>query len=273
MKTSTLVSVVMPCFNSERWITEAVGSLLQQTHKNIELILVDDASTDRTYALLTSMARSDGRVRLFRNEKNLGIAKTRNVGLKHARGTYYAPADHDDISAPTRIQKQLEFLVKNPEYSAIGCQIKTIDKGGRLAGERKYPTAHEDVLKLLPITSPICNPASLICVGKFRELGLAYDESIGGVEDYDLWFKLANRYKLANLNEYLYYYRISDEQVTKNRTKQILLLSQKVQRKWLFNGRFYNNKALLIHIMKYFLLLLPTKIILSINNTVNYKGG
>ena len=265
-----LVSIVMPCYNSGRWINKTLYSLINQTYKNLEIILVDDGSVDNTFTMLKDFASKDERVKVYKNKTNLGIAETRNLGLKHIKGTYYAPCDHDDISDITRIEKQVRFLQNNPDFAAVGCQIITIDENENQKYIRKYPTTHNDVIKTLTVTSPICNPASLIRCEHFRNIGFYYNETVSGVEDYDIWFRLAEKYKLGNLSEFLYYYRTTYFQQTARKTKHILIKSQNVQRKWLFKKQFYRHKSLLLHLIRYALLLLPNKLILGLNKKLTY---
>lgn len=265
------VSIVVPCYNCEQWVQKTVDSVLNQTYRNIKLILIDDCSKDNTCKLLENIARKDSRVLLIRNSKNMGTARSRNIGLKYIDSTYYAPSDHDDIWDLTKTEKQVRFLETNPTYAAVGCQVKVIDGQDCTVLTRNYPTQFPELKRFMTITSPICNPASLVRVAYFRNVGFCYDESISGVEDYDLWFRLSTKYKIANLDEYLYSYRITNSQQTANMTKHILLLSQRVQRRWIFKRSFYNNGALLTHLAKYLLLVLPKSTIYNINKKLNYR--
>src|SRR5690606_28917246 len=107
-----LVTVFMPVYNSEQYIREALESILNQTYQNLDILLVDDGSTDRSVEIIKSY--QDTRIRLIQNEKNMGIPYTRNVGLKEAKGKYIAIMDSDDIAVSNRIERQIQYLETNP---------------------------------------------------------------------------------------------------------------------------------------------------------------
>ncbi len=265
-----LVSVVLPTYNSGRFLKLAVESILNQSYRNLELIVVDDASEDNTWSNLVNYVTVDSRVRIFRNKKNLGIAKTRNVGLRQALGQYYAVMDHDDVSLPNRLSREVEFLNRNPEYAAVGCQVQIINSLGQVIKVRRYPTSATEIRKTLGIKSPICNPAALLRLSCVKEFDL-YDERYPGCEDYDLWFKLANKYKLTNLDEFLFQYRLSDAQVKSKKAKRILLHTLQIKRGWIFKNNFFNAKTVLVYFLDFLLLLIPEKIILFLFQATTYE--
>lgn len=121
-----LVSVVMPVFNAEKYLFEALSSIVNQSYQNLEIIVVDDASTDSSVSIVESF--SDTRIKLFKNESNLKIVKTLNFALTKVNGEYIARMDADDISHPERIRKQVEFLEKNRGIDILGTNIWVIDQ-------------------------------------------------------------------------------------------------------------------------------------------------
>src|SRR5690625_3066297 len=127
MNTSILISVVMPAFNEERWISESIQSILDQSFRDFELIIVDDGSTDKTFEIASSF--EDPRVKVYRQE-NMGPAAARNKALSLVKGQYIALQDADDRSKPERLEKQYDFLENNLDYIAVGTDADYIDKDG-----------------------------------------------------------------------------------------------------------------------------------------------
>src|SRR5436190_1597301 len=115
-----LVTVLLPCYNGELYIEEAVRSMMNQTYSNLEILIIDDFSSDNSNSILTRLATEDKRIRLVRNESNLKLIKTLNKGLGLATGIYIARMDADDISLPERIEKQMNFMLANPDMDLCG---------------------------------------------------------------------------------------------------------------------------------------------------------
>ena len=133
-----LVSVVIPVYNSEKYLQLAIDSILSQTYTNLELILMNDVSTDSSKEICLS--NKDPRVLYFENEKNLGIALTRNAGFSKAKGKYIAILDNDDISLPERLERQVEFLENHPDYGMCGTFYSVIDGEGKQVFKVELPT-------------------------------------------------------------------------------------------------------------------------------------
>lgn len=133
-----LISILMPTYNVERFVGEAVESILNQTWTNFEFIIVDDCSTDRTYDILKKYAAKDSRIHLFRNEINSKICKTLNKALSHAKGQFIVRMDGDDISQPDRFEKLYDFLQDHPNVDLVGSNTITIDEDGKELGRKAY---------------------------------------------------------------------------------------------------------------------------------------
>jgi len=129
------VSVIIPVYNVEQFVLEAIQSIQNQTYKNLEIIVIDDGSVDDTYKIVEKLAKDDNRIKLYRNEKNLKIVKTLNRALTIAKGEYIARMDGDDISAPDRIEKKVKFLELNNDYDLVGCSMVAIDIEGNKIGQ------------------------------------------------------------------------------------------------------------------------------------------
>ncbi|HFX4492416.1 glycosyltransferase family 2 protein [Escherichia coli] len=149
------VSILMPVYNVEKYIRAAIGSILNQTYPNIELVIVDDASTDNTLLIIDEIAQKNNNIIIVRNDVNSGITVALNKGLKYCSGDYIARADGDDIQDPLRIQKQIDFLKENQEYGLVGCWIKNIDESGKQIASCKYPVSDLEVRQCVSYTSPV----------------------------------------------------------------------------------------------------------------------
>ncbi|MFQ2414361.1 glycosyltransferase family 2 protein [Aeromonas caviae] len=194
------VSVLMPVFNVEEYISEALDSILSQTSIDFELVVIDDASTDSTVSVIERYMSIDSRIKLIKNEKNLGISGSLNKGLAICTGEYIARADGDDLMSPKRLVKQYEFLEKNLDHALVGCWVKNIDVNGEIIGECKYPCDHTAITSMIKWTSPVLH------IWMARKS--VYD-SLGGyrntnpAEDYDFLLRcIAKGLKVANIPFY-----------------------------------------------------------------------
>lgn len=207
MKDRIRVSVVLPVWNGERFLVEAVDSVLSQTVEGMELLLVDDGSTDATADIARGFAARDARVRLITTARR-GIADALNAGIAEARGVYVARMDADDICHPERLQKQLAHLDADAGCVAVGSAIEVIDETGAHVGMRAFPEHHADIARTLiegrwtAIAHPtvVTRRSVLLSVGCYRAHAMPS-------EDLDLWFRLSRAGKLANLRKPLLRYR------------------------------------------------------------------
>ena len=209
-----LVSVIIPCFNSEKYVDEAIESILQQSYKNIEIIITDDASTDMTYAKLEKFAQIDDRVNLIHHDSNKGLVYTLNEMIDIASGDYIARMDSDDVSDENRINKQVCFMQNNPDIDVCGSNALIIDKNGKILGKRILPTSNGDIRELISIINDMVHPSIMGKAGIFKEN--KYDPNYIHAEDYELWCRLLfeGKYLFANIADYLIKYRISEGQVS-----------------------------------------------------------
>ena len=208
---SPKVTVLMPVYNGEKYLREAVDSILGQTFRDFEFIIVDDASTDRGYEIARSY--TDPRIVLVRNERNLGLTVSLNRGLELTRGEYVARMDCDDVSLPERLERQVAFMDANPDVGACGTWSLDIDHAGNVVGRRELPLGEE--LNNFYWRRSLSHPAAMFRFD--REDGPRYDPACRYAQDYDLWFKVRARRRLANLPEYLLLYRVHDDSITGSR--------------------------------------------------------
>lgn len=207
-ETPALVSVIMPCFNSEKTLKQAVDSVLNQTFQSFELIVVDDGSTDNSYKILTEFAYKDSRVKVFKNEKNLGLMITLNKAISLASSDYLARLDSDDEMLPTRLEKQKKFLDENPDIAAVGSWYFFMGRSITQDILFKLPVTPEDIQRDILKENPICHPSVMMRKSLLQEVG-GYRSEFKNSEDYDLWLRLTKTYKVANIPEPLIRYRLS----------------------------------------------------------------
>jgi len=200
-----LISVVLPVWNGARWLTEAIDSIRRQTLDNFELIVVDDGSTDGSADIIEASARSDRRIRNFRQER-YGLVAALNRGLSEAQGQLIARLDADDRVHLQRLQKQTEYLDQHLDVGLLGSWAELIDEQGSVIGFRKYQTRPESLMPLLPRTNPLLHSSIMVRQSVLQKVGF-YRPAFEGAEDYDLWLRVSEIAKVANLPEYLVQYR------------------------------------------------------------------
>lgn len=212
-----LVSVVMPVYNCERFIDDAIRSILYQTFEDFEFIILNDGSTDKTWEIVDSF--KDNRLVLINNHENKKIPERRNQGINIAIGKYIAIQDGDDISFVDRLQKQVEFLENNNDIFCVGGWAEKIDENGELCGQMYYPPAkHFNISKqfVSSPTNPIIDPTTMFRRQDFIDLGgYTTDKNFYTVPDFDLWGRaLLDGKKFSNLTVPLIYYRINSQGMT-----------------------------------------------------------
>lgn len=215
-----LISVLMGIYNipSKEILEKSINSILNQSYKNIEFIIIDDGSTNDTYKWAKEITKNDKRVILKKNEKNLGLTKTLNKCLKLATGEFIARMDGDDYSHKDRFEKQLSFLKNNKEYQLVGCNIENFDENG-VWGKRIVPEIikKEDFL----FTSPIPHP-TIMTYKKNLESVNGYRETwqTDRNEDYDLFMRMFSKgMKMYNIQEILFSYREDQKCYSKRKYK------------------------------------------------------
>lgn len=269
-----LVSVVMPVFNAERFLMEAIESVRAQSYASWELLLVDDGSTDGSFRIAQEIAAQDTRIRPFRNERNLGIVRTRNRAFAEAdvRSEYFAIFDADDVCLPDRLAQQVSFLEAHPDHAVAGGNTLVIDETGAVVGERIYPSSHEQIVRQIGRRNPIANPTAMVRRSAIATVG-EFDERYPRCQDYDLWLRMAARFKIANLDRFTLKYRISASQGKTRQLRESLRFTIAIQRRWLFQRPFFSVFNLIYFGLEHGLLLLPDALILRLFKRLTYKVG
>lgn len=210
-----LVSVLMPCYNVEKYIEESLTSILNQTYANLQIIAINDCSTDSTGQMLDKLAAQDSRILVVQNEQNLKLIKSLNKGISFCQGEFIARMDADDISLPNRIEKEIEFLQQHPDHDIVSTLFYAFRSENP---NKRYlhhsPLKDEELRGYLLFKSGICHPAVMIRKRVFTELGLKFEEEYLHVEDYALWSEAIYKTKVANINEPLLLYRVHESQVS-----------------------------------------------------------
>jgi glycosyltransferase involved in cell wall biosynthesis len=208
------VTVLMSVYNGQRYVAEAVDSILAQTFADFELLIIDDASSDRTAEILASY--DDPRIRVLRNETNLGLTKSLNRGLQEARGELIARHDADDRSHPERLAEQVAFLDAHPEAAVVGAQANHIDESGRKRGSSRHPLSAAASRFSMMFGSALVHGAAMFRRSIVRDLG-GYDESYITGQDADLWSRIIPLAEVRNLDRVLIDFRVHAESVSATR--------------------------------------------------------
>ncbi|HKM02190.1 MAG TPA: glycosyltransferase family 2 protein [Sedimentibacter sp.] len=203
------VSVIMSVYNEERFIFDAINSILTQTFHDWEMVIIDDGSKDKTVDIIKTF--NDGRIRLIQNEKNQGLVHNLNMGLSLVNSKYIARMDGDDICVPTRFSKQVEYLDKHQDVCLVGSQVKTF-------GDRKNvwrPNDNSELLRTGMLLRPVlAHPSIMIRNDVLKENNLCYSNEYKSAQDYDFINRVAECGKIGVVEEVLLNYRIHKTQVT-----------------------------------------------------------
>ncbi len=204
----------MPVYNCELYIQEAVESILAQTYTDFELLLIDDASKDKTVEIIKSF--NDNRINLIQKPKNLGYTDSLNYGFSVAEGEYIARMDGDDFSLPTRFEKQVAYLDKHPDVVLCGANYSII--GTDIVN--KLPENNDEIQIQFIRNNSIAHPVVMLRNSVLKANGIVYDVTKEPAEDFDLWVRLLNYGKLHNIQEVLLNYRVHQKQVSNLQSKK-----------------------------------------------------
>jgi len=210
-----LVSVLMPCYNVEKYVAESMRSILLQTYSNLEIIAINDCSTDNTGKILKQLESEDARIKVITNDENLKLIATLNKGVALCGGKYIARMDADDIALPTRIEKEADFLEQHPDHDIVSTLFYAFRSENPRHRDLHYsPLSDEELRAYILFKSGICHPAVMIRKRVFSELELKFEREYLHVEDYALWSEAIYKTKIANIGEPLLLYRVHQAQVS-----------------------------------------------------------
>ncbi len=208
------ISLIMPVFNREHYLHEAVDSILQQTYPDFEFIIIDDGSQDGSLEIIRSY--QDKRIRFLQNSKNLGVAKTLNLGISLAQGPFIARMDSDDISLPTRLEEQIRFMEVNSEIAACGTWVEYFGRQVPFLEKNllKEPADSESIRCSFLFNCVLKHPSVMIRRSVLEHGAYTYNETLDRAEDYELWVRISKHHFLANLPKVLLRYRLHPHKVS-----------------------------------------------------------
>lgn len=259
----------MSTHNGEKYIKEAIDSILTQSFSNFEFVICNDHSTDNTLGILNDYGKLDNRIRVFDNTNKAGLQYSLNFGLKKCRGKYVARMDDDDISHLDRLERQYSFLEKNPSISLLGTNINFFDENG-IYGSSRFKTNPSivDVWK----GKTFCHPTMMFKLSDIREIGF-YNQSdeVTRLEDYDCWCNFYyHGFKGFNLKDNLLDFR-EDSNSFKRRTNESRIKLVKCMHKWLIRMKL--KKSLNIFVLYEFMkIFVPSKLIQKYHQIVFYEN-
>ena len=203
------ITVLMPVYNGELYLQDSIESILGQTFRNFEFLIINDGSTDRSHEIISSY--KDSRIRLLDNRSNLKLIATLNKGLDMARGEYVARMDCDDVSLPQRLDKQVHYMEAHSDIGICGTWVETF--GGGQRSYLRHPTNPKDIKASLFFDSFLAHPTVMMRLSALNSNNLRYDPQDLHAEDYGLWVKSSFCFPLANIPAVLLKYRISSASI------------------------------------------------------------
>lgn len=225
------VSVIMPVYNGEKFIQNAMDSILSQTFQDFELIVINDGSGDSSADIMASY--DDPRIVLINNEVNTGLPNVRNQGLDTSRGEYIAWLDCDDCSVTERLEKQVKFLDENPQIGVCGAWIRIV--GGIRDEIVQFPTIPEIIRSEMLFNNCLANSTVMMRAACTREIGLRFDLSHHLSQDYGLWVRIPKPWKITNIPDVLTIYHLHSDQVTVIFKQKQIDIAWEIQREQLLH--------------------------------------
>ena len=226
MANTSLLSVLMPVFNSERFVAEAIKSILNQSFKDFEFLILDDCSADKSFEIIEDFKKQDPRIKVFQNEKNLGVVESRNKLINLSKGKYIAWLDSDDIACKNRFEKQIKFLEVHPEIGMVGAYPIIMDENGKKVGTWWFETDPQKLKIELFFHSPFLSSSVMIRKNCLPQN--FYDSKFPVAEDFDLYSKISEHSDAANIPEFLVKYRVNSNGLSKSNTEKMEQLSVQV---------------------------------------------
>jgi len=226
MNNFPILSVLMPVFNSELFVAEAIESILNQTFKDFEFLILDDASTDKSLEIVKDFEKKDSRIKVYQNEKNLGVVTSRNKLIELSKGKYIAWLDSDDIAIENRLEKEIKFLEEHTEIGMVGAYPIIIDEFGNKIREWLFETDPQKLKIELFFHSPFLS--SSVMIKKSYLPQNFYESRFSVAEDFDLYSKISENSYAANIPGTLVKYRINSKGLSKSNIEKMEKLSVQV---------------------------------------------
>ena len=225
------ISIIMSVYNGEKYLAEAIDSIIAQTFTDWELIVINDCSTDLTGDILERYSVADSRIKVHTNEVNLKLPTSLNKAISLSTGRYIARMDADDICLPDRFEKQFAYMEENPDIFLSSCRFLTLKNGVAAPGGCGGRCDSEALKAMLLVTNPILHPGVIARAELLKEF--EYDTTLTCTEDLELWIRMAKQnIKMEILPEYLLLYRLHDKQITSTTLEKQRTEVLKIQRSY-----------------------------------------
>lgn len=215
-----LISVVLPVYNGAEYLHEAIDSILSQTFKDFEFIIINDGSTDDSEKIIASYEKDDSRIR-FISRENKGLIYSLNEGIKLSKGKYIARMDADDVSLPMRFEKQVAVLENGADI--CGCHFLHIDERGKKTRTKLVPLSEDSIQTNMALTTPFAHGSVMMRKSFLTCHELFYDvDNANSAEDYDLWIKMFDKKAcFSNVDDFLFLYRDYSNSLSKHNSKSL----------------------------------------------------
>lgn len=210
--TPPLLSVIMPVYNAENTLSQAIKSVARQTFRDWELVIIDDASTDSSWQIISKFAKKNSKIRAYQNDRKVGRTKTLNREIALSRGDFIARMDATDIALPERFKVQIGYLASNPKTIAVGGQCLIINEKGKITGERKLPTDFADIYKYILKFCPTLQPTIMFAKKRLPYDFQYYNTGFSFVEGLEFLFRIFKYGRVENVSDYI----LLQRQVSKN---------------------------------------------------------
>ncbi|MFA6007115.1 MAG: glycosyltransferase family 2 protein [Candidatus Shapirobacteria bacterium] len=257
-----LLTVYMPVFNAAPYLAQSIESILNQSFKNFEFIIIDDASIDDSWKIIKSYARRDSRIRVYRNRLNLGVSTNSDIAISLARCKYLARMDADDISTSDRLEKQLNYLKSNPKTVIVGAQCTIINQNDQIIGFKNFPTVSQKINDMLFWAIPVQQGYMMINRSLLPKKFPWYSTNKTSAEEVDLYFRLSQYGLFANLKDNLYFYRQVNNSLSRINPKKTFYLTLQSRLIAVKNGFRPSFKAIIINLAEIVVIsLLPSSLI------------
>jgi glycosyltransferase involved in cell wall biosynthesis len=218
---------VLPAYNAEKHIADAIESILGQTYTNFELILLNDGSTDATLNIIYHYLNTDSRIRLVNSEINNGLIYQLNLGVEKARGNIIARMDSDDVADLRRLETQLRFLMKNPNFLVVGSNVNCINIKGEIMGSNDIESSNDNIFWNSFFKCPVSHPTTMFYKSILNQVG-GYRSNYFPAEDFDLWTRILRIGEIGILPDKLLYYRVHEDSTSRKQKESQLIKSQQI---------------------------------------------
>lgn len=260
----------MPVYNAAPYVGEAIDSIRKQSLRNWELLIVDDASTDGSWTIISEAAKTDKRIKISRNRTNIGLVKSLNAIIPKTRGIFVARMDADDISLPKRLQKQVTYLRRHPDVVACGGQELIIDEKGINIAYKYFPTDPESCYRMIANFMVIQPPLLMAWGNIFRSL--RYENHIFKNDDISMHFKLLRQGSFGNVDEIIFKYRKRSDSITHRNPKRVFFLALAVRLNAIRHHAYRPtlNNALLLCAETLIVALLPNSVLIGLFELIRH---